>query len=104
MTVVTPRSLIQRFASDLSALRDAADPPCPSLREISTDTGIPVSTLHTALQGKHLPTREVVVALVAGLGGDVMAWQLRRAELEEALAALSGGASRRKSGRRPVRR
>jgi hypothetical protein len=103
VTKPSPQALIRRFANDLSALREAAGPSCPPLRQISVETGISLSTFYTALRGEHLPTRGVVVALVSALGGDVMVWQLRRAELEEALAVMSGAASSRMSGRRTAR-
>lgn len=103
MTKPSPRALVRRFANDLSALREAAGSSCPPLRQIAAEAGISLSTFYTALRGEHLPTREVLLVLVSGLGGDVMAWQLRRAELEEALAVMSGGASSRMSGRRRAR-
>jgi CRP/FNR family transcriptional regulator, cyclic AMP receptor protein len=86
------------FADDLRALRDGMGAGAPTIDEVSRATGLPRSTLYSALKGRRLPRREVVAALATAWGGDEAEWLGRRSAVERQLA--TGGTT---STRRPFR-
>lgn len=74
------------FALELRALRDRKGSAAPSVITISRDTGLARSTIYAALNGKRLPSREVLVILVAAWGGDGAEWVKKRSEVEVKLS------------------
>lgn len=74
------------FADDLRALRDGMGADAPTIDEVSRATGLPRSTLYSALNGRRLPRREVVAALANAWGGDEARWLSRRSMVERQLA------------------
>lgn len=80
---------VARFLTDLRTLR--AEAGAPSYTALARGSGLPRSTLHDALTGTRLPSREVTLGLVRACGGDPDAWRQRwtdvRSGLDTAVAA-----------------
>jgi tetratricopeptide (TPR) repeat protein len=70
----------RHFADDLHRLR--VDRGKPSYRALAARTGFSKSAVHAAFRGDRLPARDLVVALVGALDGDVASWLARWTELE----------------------
>lgn len=80
---------VAEFAAGLRALRDQMGSAAPTIEAISEQTGVPRSTLYAALQGKRLPSREVIAALSRAWGGREGEWLAKRSEVEAAARAGS---------------
>lgn len=74
------------FALELRALRDAMGPTAPTPDKISSKQRIHRATIYAALQGKRLPTRDVLASIVASWGGNQTEWMAKRSKVENALA------------------
>lgn len=74
------------FALELRALRDSRGPTAPTPDEISDKESIHRGTIYAALQGKRVPTRDVLSAIVHAWGGNQAEWMAKRTALENALA------------------
>ncbi|GAA3453429.1 helix-turn-helix domain-containing protein [Dactylosporangium matsuzakiense] len=74
---------VAQFLTDLRALRAAAG--APSYSTLARESGLPRSTLHDALRGHRLPSREVTIGLVRACGADPAEWQDRWTALRAAL-------------------
>ena len=66
---------VQRLASELRALREAAG--SPTYREMAARTGCGASTLSQAAGGDRLPSLPVVLAYVEACGADADGWEQR---------------------------
>jgi transcriptional regulator with XRE-family HTH domain len=95
-TVAVPDSdadTVERFASDLRALRQAAGN--PTLAALDRRSGISKSVLSDALSGRVLPTERTVEGLTRALDADVRLWAERRRRLDPGPRVARPGAGPR---------
>ncbi|WP_435177698.1 nSTAND1 domain-containing NTPase [Actinacidiphila sp. bgisy145] len=85
---------VQRFASELRALREESG--TPTYRDMARATGLAVSTLSTAAAGRRLPSLPVALSFAGFCGGDPGEWEQRwrrAAEEDSALRAAGSGSA-----------
>lgn len=98
---------VARFAIQLRALRDAAGENAPSIDRVALQNQIARSTVYAVMQGKRLPNRDVLAAIVKSWGdaASIADWMSRRsaveAELERARLAHRSFHQSLSTSRRP---